>query len=76
MNMEIDTNNSTYNRILIEGVDVSPFSGFGQWGGQDNADGFQAVLTSVGLDTSSATFPRLPAACCRTTACSRSVFAS
>jgi len=75
MNLEIDTNNITHHRILIEGVDVSPFSGFGQWS-RENADGFQEVLTSVGLDTSSATFPRSPAPSVLPTTCHYLVFAS
>lgn len=74
MNMEIDTTDITHNQILIEGVDVSPFSGFGQWG-PENADGFHEVLTSVGLDTSSATFPRSPAPRLRSTTCHHLVFA-
>ena len=76
MNMEIETNNITHNRILIEGVDdVSPFSGFGQWW-SENSEGLPEVLTSVGVDTSSVTFPRSSLPGLYSTTCSHSVCAS
>lgn len=54
MNKETDTNKTSRSRLHIVGEDVSPFSGFGQWL-LGNGREFREVLTSLGLDTSSAT---------------------